>query len=410
MSSLRLLTRTLACVGEAVPYHTVMGVTGVAFRFAMGPELWNPGFYGFENVAPDVQDLMEWVQSTDTLDGAWVRTMVLGHPWEGDKAIIRKECDRLFAQQTADAHIAENTAGALMRLLDLGCPTERPEFQKALEAMHDKAIANEGRLGVYALNVACRAGWEDRDELKQATERCKEEVEKLNFWHACPWSGEVQLQALWAAREHADVLPPIQRGLTTMRDHLRGGRHWPIYLDPFGWLECMGHIDHPIAGEAVARMVPMILRSQAPDGSWGGEKHLGYGPGNHTFIVFRALHKWGLIEPLRTKPPLPPEWRVLKTIPAPAGDLRTMTWDGRRFWVYDKTTCQAIAVSPDDGRQQHTVALPEPIGGIAWSKGDLLATRVKPEAVLIVDPDTGDVRQEIRAEVWGEFSAIAESG
>ena len=52
------LTRTLACVGEEVPYHTVMGVTGVAFRFTIGSELWNPGFYGFENVAADVYDLI----------------------------------------------------------------------------------------------------------------------------------------------------------------------------------------------------------------------------------------------------------------------------------------------------------------------------------------------------------------
>ena len=52
------LTRTLSCVGEEVPYHYVMGVTGVAFRFTFGPEHWNPGFYGFEGVGPDVKDLI----------------------------------------------------------------------------------------------------------------------------------------------------------------------------------------------------------------------------------------------------------------------------------------------------------------------------------------------------------------
>lgn len=52
------LTRTLGCVGEAVPYHYAMGVTGVAFRFTIGSELWNPGFYGFENVAADPHDLI----------------------------------------------------------------------------------------------------------------------------------------------------------------------------------------------------------------------------------------------------------------------------------------------------------------------------------------------------------------
>lgn len=52
------LTRTLACVGDDVPYHYIMGVTGVAFRFTIGSELWDPGFYGFENVAADVHDLI----------------------------------------------------------------------------------------------------------------------------------------------------------------------------------------------------------------------------------------------------------------------------------------------------------------------------------------------------------------
>jgi hypothetical protein len=234
-----------------------------------------------------------------------------------------------------------------------------------------------------------------------------DEVAKINFWHACPWSGEVHLQALWAGREHYNVMPTIELGLTTMRDHLKDGRHWPIYLDPFGWLECMGYIDHPIAREIVIKMIPMILRAQAADGSWGGEEHLGYGPGSHTFVVFRALHKWGLIEPLRHERKLPPDWTIGRTIPAPDGDLRTMTWDGSRFWVYDKTAGEAVAVSAEDGSKLHAVKLPEDIGGIAWSEDSLLATRVKPEAVLFVDPQTGALRQEVTGQLWGEFSAIA---
>ena len=358
--------------------------------------------YGFRH------DPMEWAQSTDTLDGAWVRTMILEQPKEGDDAIIAKECDRLFAKQAADSPDGGETPGILMRLLDLGFPPDRPEFQTAMKAMHAKATEDGARLRVYELNVACRAGWQDADELQRAAEASLAEAATLSFWDACPWSGEVHLQALWAARDHADVMPTIERGLTIMRDHLKDGRHWPIYLDPYGWLECMGYIDHPLAREIVAKMIPMILRAQAPDGSWGGDDHLGYGPGNRTFIVFRALHKWGLLEPLRAKPPLPAEWKIGKTIPAPDGDLQTMTWDGSTLWVYDKAASQAIAISPEDGQQQRTVKLPEPIGGIAWSNGNLLATRVKPEAVLVVDPNTGEVGQEIAAKTWGEFSAIAE--
>jgi len=65
------LTRTLDCVGDDVPYHYVVGVTGVAFRFTMGPELWNPGFYGFEGVSPDVHDLIRRAFSAVGYDYHW---------------------------------------------------------------------------------------------------------------------------------------------------------------------------------------------------------------------------------------------------------------------------------------------------------------------------------------------------
>ena len=358
------------------------------------------------------QDPMEWVRSAGGLHAAWVRSIVLGQPKSKDADIVAAEIERILAQQKPDGHIGrdEQTPGALMRLLDLGCPPDRPGFQRALRAMHDKAVAEDGRLNVYELHIACRAGWPDRDELKASAEALNKAVAELDFWGACPWSGEVHLQALWAAREHADVIPTIERGLTIMRDHLKDGRHWPIYLDPFGWLECMGHIDHPIAKEIVVRMIPMILRAQASDGSWGGEDHLGYGPGSHTFVVFRALHKWGLIEPLRRKPPLPADWTIDRTIPAPDGDLQTMTWDGSRLWVYDKRAGEAIAISAEDGSKLHAVKLPANIGGIGWSEDSLLATRIKPETVLYVDPEGGTIRQEVTGELWGEFSAIAALG
>ncbi|MCE5237903.1 hypothetical protein LLH23_05365 [bacterium] len=93
------LTRTLECVGEEVPYHTITGVTGVAFRFTMGPELWNPGFYGFGGVSADVHDLIrrafaavghayawhaagdrasDWRRLTDSIDRG-LAVMLRGH-------------------------------------------------------------------------------------------------------------------------------------------------------------------------------------------------------------------------------------------------------------------------------------------------------------------------------------------
>lgn len=51
------LTRMLDCAGDDVPYHYVLGVTGVAFRLTICAPLWNPGAYGFAGVSPDVHDL-----------------------------------------------------------------------------------------------------------------------------------------------------------------------------------------------------------------------------------------------------------------------------------------------------------------------------------------------------------------
>jgi len=402
--SAALIRRT--CSGTIASWDGVRPANGSRRRMKSWPNRqardMDLGSYGFRH------DPMQWALSADSLDGAWVRTAVLKQPKPGDADIMSAEIGRIFARQKADGHIGDNTAGALMRLLDLGCAPEKPELRRALGSMCDQQIQEHGELKCYELNIACRAGWQDGDGLRKAMANWNEEFENIDFWGACPWSGEVQLQTLWSGREHADVTENVERALVTMRDHLKDGRHWPIYLDPFGWLECMGRIDNPIAKEIVFKMIPMILRAQADDGSWGGEEHLGYGPGSRTFVVFRALHKWELIEPLRGKPPLPPEWKISRTIPAPAGDLRTMTWDGNRLWVYDKASGQAIAISPEDGKKLHTVTLPPDIGGIAWSKDALLATRVKPEAVLFIDPETRETRQEVTGQLWGEFSAIAE--
>ena len=357
------------------------------------------GTYGFR------YDPMAWAMSSDNLAAAWVRTRVLEKPKSGDPGIIEKEIQRAFSQQQPDGYLGEESHGVLWRLLDLGCAADRPEFRNALKAMYER----QGLEG-YNLNVACRAGWENADELKQAVAEMKAQWdESADFWGACPWHGQNFMQILWAGREHQDVAETVERNLIVMRGHLQNGRHWPIYKDPFGWLECAGYIDHPVSKEIVIKMIPMILRSQEADGSWGGEDHLGYGPGNHTFVVFRALHKWGLLEPLRSKPPLPPEWKIARTIPTPSGELHTMTWDGSRLWVYDKTTGKAIAVSPEDGKVLRSVNLPEDIGGIAWSKGSLLATQLPRKVVLYVDPDTGAVQREIASEDdWCDFSAMAE--
>lgn len=79
------LTRTLACVGETVPNHYLLGLTGVAFRFTFGPELWNPGFYGFSAVSADVHDLIRRAFEAVGYEYHW---QAAGGPGASDSAMV----------------------------------------------------------------------------------------------------------------------------------------------------------------------------------------------------------------------------------------------------------------------------------------------------------------------------------
>ncbi len=47
------LVSAMGALGEEVPYHYVLGTTGVAFRLTLNPDPWNPGSYGIWAVAAD---------------------------------------------------------------------------------------------------------------------------------------------------------------------------------------------------------------------------------------------------------------------------------------------------------------------------------------------------------------------
>lgn len=111
------------------------------------------GSWGFR------RDPMGWAKSAEGLDAAWVRALVLEQPGPGDAEIIGAEIARVLAQQRPDEHIVEETHGALMRLLVLGCPPERPEFRLGLEGMHDHGVARDGHLKGYELHITCHVGW-----------------------------------------------------------------------------------------------------------------------------------------------------------------------------------------------------------------------------------------------------------
>jgi hypothetical protein len=150
----------------------------------------------------------------------------------------------------------------------------------------------------------------------------------------------------------------------------------------------------------------MILRAQRPGGGWG----------ENSFTVFAALRKHGLFEALRAKPPLPPDGRVVRSIPAPPGDLWGILWDGQRLWTGERSANEAIAVSTEDGRVLQRVPLPSGDGrwfGV-WN-GKLAVTQGSPsnggpKRLLQIDPANGHVLQEVSLDKLKHVGGVVQVG
>ena len=355
-------------------------------------------------------DPMEWLSASRSVEAAQIRCDIIGAPQLGDDARLASEVERILATQAPDGSLGEETHGTLIRLHRLGCSPEREEVQRAVAFMCRRGIEERGALNSYELQVATRTGWEDPEGLRRSAQVLADEVACLDFWSMCPWTGEVHLQGLWAVRHLVDVETLLGHGLQTLLVALQEGRGWPIYLDPWGILECVGTTDHPLAREIAIAQLPLVLRAQHKDGSWGGDKHYGYGPENTTYVVFRTLAKWGLLDELQSLPPLPRDWDVATSLPAPQGDLTTMTWDGEAFWVFDRSASQAISVSHDGGSIRGSVPMPSKTVAIGWQGDTLLALQAEPQAILRIDPVDGRVTERLPLDVWGDVCAIGRLG
>jgi len=353
-------------------------------------------------------DPMAWIDSAGTIQAAQVRTVLLGRHLPGDTELLQREIQDILGSQDANGALGDNTAGRLIRLQRLGCSPDRAEVQRAVGAMCRDDGNDDGLLGPYEIQAAVWGGHDDADLLGRSVQALIDQVMELDFWCACPWTGEVHLQGLWSGRQYADVSAALERGLQVMRDALEAGTGYPLYLDPWGFLDCVGRIDLPEARQVVERQVPLILRGQHDDGTWGGLDHLGYGPGDRTFLVMRALVNHDLLETLRALPPLPRDWQVGRTVSVPAGDYGALTWDGERFWLLEGTAGRAVAVSASDGAAAGCVDLPDGVTGLGWTGTSLAAVRADPNVLYLIDATTGEVREEVSLGFWGDAQGVAQ--
>ena len=348
--------------------------------------------YGFR------RDPMEFVRKDGSLQGALVRAFVFETPADDDAAIIRKRIEEILAEQREDGSFGDTskeTGEKLLRLLELGFARDSAEVERGVEALlrqkragqnADEWVEKEEALSIYALHALCLLGRSDVPEVGFSLKWYVEHPEEWNDpWKGCPWTPEVFWSALWAGREYGDTAPTIEDGMRRVADSMNAAGCC-AYNYPYGFVDAAGQIALPAARCLVEKQVPMILRGQQADGGWG----------DNSLFVFRALKKHGFLEPLRDRPPLPPDWKVVRSVPAPGVNLWSLAWDGQLLWVHDREDNSAIAVSPEDGQVIKKVKLPvENVVAIGWWDDSLAATQKDPKMLLQVDPESGEVKRKI---------------
>jgi len=391
----RTVIGSLAAVALALAIGQTAGSRAEA---AEDESKWIPTLklkYGFR------RDPMKWANEDGSFQAALVRAQALKSPKPGDKEILEAKIKEAVAKQK------EEGKPNPMRLVDLGCSPARAEVRQALDAMCREQLKAKGHLEGGALTAACRLGWKHGEEPARSARRCVEQESKMSLpiglLGGCPWVPISCVQKLSACDLIVDADQALGSVMTALYWQLNAVGCWDK-LDPWQFLDCAYLVDHPVSHKMVAKLIPVVLFSQGADGGWG----------DRSLTIFRTLAKFGLLDSLRKLPPLPRAWRVVRSIPAPEGDLSTMAWGSARLWVLDKGKAEAVAVSPKDGRVLQRLKLPEEKpNGIGWYSGRLAVTaghfldRESRARVLLVDPETGEITKKKWTSVsWKPHGAV----
>ena len=350
--------------------------------------------YGFRH------DPMGFVESDTTLQGALVRTFLFDCPRATDAELLQREIDDIFAEQKPDGSLgntSKETGSQLLQALRHGCRHDRLEVRRAADAILSQKragenanewVEKEGALSIYALHALCLLGRTDLEEVQFSLEWYPNNQKVWNDpWEGCPWTPSVFWSALWAGREAGSrVETAVNDGLRKVTGGLNAAG-CNAYNDPWGFTSAAGQIDSPEARKLIAAQVPMILRGQRSDGGWG----------DHSFTVLRALKRHGLFDGLGEKPPLPADWEIVRSIPAPGGKLFSLDWDGSRFWSFDQESGDAIAIDPTYGKVVQRVHVSN-CNAIACWNGGLAVVGKKPKELRKVDRETGETLNSISLE------------
>ena len=383
-------------------------VLGVASALVVaGPDAWTGEKatetkmeeigYGFRHApAP-------WLATSTSVQAAMVRCSALKSPREGDRELIRAELQKELAKRKEEAKKGNVEAGRL-DLLEVGAELDLPEVAEIGKLILAKGERKkEGGFGTYRTRALCHAGFDGDEAVRRSVARRAETVLKENPWRCCPWGPFLKVKELWFGRHVTDTSEALGHLVSILDKH--ANRIGNIYdKDPWGFVQIGGLIDHPRARAMVVRAIPVILRAQHADGGWG----------DRSFQVVRALHRHGLIEPLKKLPPLPADWRIVRSIPAPAEKLRTLAWDGARLWTLRPgDDAKLYAVSPENGAVLKTLPINDKNArGVGWRNNRLLLAWKRPKSVREMDPETGKMLSAVNllGDIVFELSGVAPVG
>ncbi|MHC5053846.1 MAG: YncE family protein [Planctomycetota bacterium] len=361
-------------------------------------------------------DPMKFVEEAEGLEAALVRKLVFGKAKEGDGEVIQAEIDKALAEQRDDGALGENpnqTADKVLKLLSLGCPPDRPEVARALDSL-ERAAGGPDVDRRRVLETLLAAGRSDRSFVKESLKKMAQET-VAELGGGCPGTPYAQLRVLWLRRDAADVSEEIGGILEWLEDAVEppGCSRTLGLCYIWGIFETLGEIDHPAAARITAKLAPIVLRAQGADGGWrdcyGKEVSLGF---------FSALKKHGLLEPLRQLPPLPPDWRIARSIPAPGKGPKNIGFAHGHLWVLGDGAL--TAVSEEDGSVIKTLKLEGRPGrnhfalaegdGSFWLSAFADKKQNRPAAVVEFDAETGKVLRDIPLAVTNDPMGIAKVG
>ena len=367
--------------------------------------------YGFRH------DPLKFEEESNSLQAALVRTVVLDRPRPEDSESIETCFQDIFSKQRPDGSLDDPheqgvlaaTGEQLLRLMEMGCSPDRPEMTRAIAAIHKAVGALDGEeranISCYTLRALCILGVTDLPAVKASLEKHSVEIEE-SFGGGCPWTPFVQLNALWAGRHVTDVNEAIEKTLTWAEKAIKPcgcSRELGLCV-PWSIILMASVIDHPVAKRIAKSIVPMMLRIQKSDGGWGEPE------ANATLRAFVLLNKHGLLEQLRELPPLPPDWRVVKSVPSPAENPWGLLWDGNKFWVHERAGHRAIAVSSEDGTVLKTIPLPYdgqvyPLG--LWDGALTLTHNGDDRTLYKIDQESGETLAKMPLDFMGYFTGTA---